>query len=142
MINKMSLGIAVTKSPFKKPSDEENFDLAQDVTIEEWDELFLNVLEVQDITLHKDESRIDFLDRRERLFQEILISKGYEMLWRICHFSMDAFYAHSEVEKLLEECLRLQQKTQNVLALSGLKKLIFASNKAHRVKSGIWLVSD
>jgi hypothetical protein len=113
----MSLGIAIAKSPFGKPTDDENFDIGQDISLDEWDELFLNVLEVPEITPNNGESRKDFLDRREKLFQEILTSKGYEMLGRICHFSQDAFFAVAEVKKLLEECLNLQQKTQNECAL-------------------------
>ena len=136
------LGIVITNTPFNKPSDGENFDLDQDISIDQWDELFLNVLKVPEITPYKDNSRNDFLDRRERLFQEILTSKGYEMLGRICHFSQDAFFAPIKVSKLLEECLDIQRKTNSELALSALESLIFACNEALKVKSGIWLISD
>lgn len=136
------LGISITNSPLSKPSDKNNFDLNQDIIIDEWDELFLNVLKVPEITPSKQESRINFLNRRETLFQEILTSKGYKLIGRICHFSQDAFYFNSEVETLLKECIDIQKKTQNSLALSGLNKLILACNKALSVNSGIWLVSD
>lgn len=136
------LSIAITNSPFRKPSDQKNFDIDQEISIDEWDELFLNFLKVPDITPRNNESRKDFLDRRERTFQEILTSKGYEMLGRICHFSRDAFFAPTEMGKLLEECVDAQQKTQNEYALTALEKLIFACNEALRVKNGIWLVAD
>jgi hypothetical protein len=137
-----TLSIAVTKSPFSKPSDEENFDIDQEIYLDEWEELFRNVLEVPEIKIHEGESSADFVDRQERSFQEYLMTKGYPMLGRIWFIYRDAFYDPSDVNKLLAECLELQQKAANEPALSTLKKLIFACREALRVKSGIWLISD
>ena len=88
------------------------------------------------------ESDEDFLSRRERLFQEDLIGKGYEMLGRIWYIFRDAFYAPSEVRKLLEECLDVQLKAESNEALSALEKLIYACNEALRVNSGVLLICD
>ncbi len=138
----MSLDIAVTKSPFSKPSDKENFDTGRYICIDESDDLFLIVLEVPEIERHKGENRKDFLYRREKLFQENLTIKGYEMLGRIWDYFRDAFYLPSEVSKLLEECLEVQQKTRNELASSALKSLIFGCNEALKANNGIWFISD
>lgn len=138
----MCLDIVVTKSPLTKPSDEENFDIGRYISVDEWHELFHNVFGVPEIERPIDEDRVAFLERRERLFKENLTSKGYEMLGRIWYILRDVYYLPSEIDKLLEECLEIQQKTQNELALSALQNLIFACNKALKVKSGVWLVSD
>ncbi len=139
----MALDITITKSPFGKPIDKENFDTGRWIEIDEWQQLFENVLQAPvEVQRFKDETRADFLVRKERLFKEHLTNNGYEMLGRIWYHLRDAFYAQSEVIKLLEECLSIKQKTQNKLALSALESLIFACNEAIQVKSGIWLVSD
>lgn len=138
----MGLDIVVTKSPFSKPGDKENFDTGREISIDEWYELFHNVLEVPEIKRHDVETSSDFLVRREISFQEDMISKGYEMMGRIWYIFRDVFYLPSEVNKLLEECLEIQQKTKNELVLSALENLIFACNQALKVKSGIWLISD
>lgn len=139
----MALDITITKSPFRKPTDKENFDTGKFIEVDEWQQLFENVLQAPvEIQRFEDETRADFLVRAERLFKEHLTNNGYEMLGRIWHYFRDAFYAQSEVAKLLEECLNVKQTTQNELALSALESLIFACNEAIKVKSGIWLISD
>jgi hypothetical protein len=138
----MCLDIVITKSPFTKPIDQENFDLNRYISIDEWHELFQNVLGVPEIERHISEDRVVFLVRRETLFKENMTSKGYEMLGRIWYILRDAYYLPSEIDKLLKECLEIKQKTQNELALSALENLIFACGKALKVRSGIWLVSD
>jgi hypothetical protein len=138
----MSLDIVITQSPFIKPIDEENFDTGRYISIDEWDELFHNVLGVPEIERHIDESREDFLKKRKRLFEQIIMERGYEMLGRIWYVFRDAFYAPSEVNKLLSECLEIQHETTNKMALSALESLIFACKQALKVDSGIWLISD
>lgn len=139
----MGLGISVENDPEGSRTDEQNFSTHQEIEIDEWEDLFQNVLHAPvEIERLADEDRVAFLDRQERLFQEDLTSKGYEMLGRIWYIFRDAFYAPSEVDKLLKECLELRQKTENKNALSALEKLIFACHEALKVKSGIFLVCD
>ncbi len=139
----MALDIAIVKNPFDEHSDEENFNSGLWIEIDEWGKLFEIVLQAPvEIKRLELENRADFLNRREKLFQEDLASKGYKMLGRIWYYFQDVFYEYSEVNILLEECLNVQQNTLNKSALSFLDKLIFACNEALRVKSGIMLVSD
>jgi hypothetical protein len=138
-----SLGISVERNPLSDQTDEENFYTGRWIEADEWEELFQNILQAPiEIERHKGEDRGDFLDRREKLFQEDLTSKGYEMLGRIWYIFSDAFFAPSEVDKLLKECLELQRKTENKKALSALEKLVFACNEALKVKSGVFLFCD
>ncbi len=138
-----TLGISVIKNPESEQTDEENFYTGRWIWVDEWEELFQNVLHAPiEIKPNKGESFLDFQARREKLFQEDLTSKGYEMLGRIWYIFSDAFFAPSEVDKLLKECLELQQKTENKKALSALEKLIFACNQALKVKSGVFLFCD
>lgn len=139
----MGLGISVVNDPESDHKDEQNFSTHLELEIDEWGDLFENVLGAP-IEMERlvNEDRAAFLIRRERLFQEDLTSKGYEMLGRIWYYFSDVFYALSEIDKLLQECLELREKTENKNALSALEKLIFACNKALKVKSGIFLAAD
>jgi hypothetical protein len=137
-----TLDIVITESPFSKPSNEENFDTGRQIYLDEWEDLFRNVLKVPDIEKCIDEFYADRVKREKMSFQLNLTNNGYEMLGRIWFIFSDAFYLPSEVNKLLEECLDVQQKTKNELALSALESLIFGCNEALKVKSGVWLVSD
>jgi hypothetical protein len=139
----MGLGIAVANDPESDHTDEQNFSTHREMEFDEWKDLFQNVLHAPtEIERLEGEDRADFLDRRERLFKEDLASKGYEMLGRIWYMFSDAFFAPSEIDKLLDECLEIQQKTENKNALSALEKLIFACHEALKVKSGIFLACD
>ena len=138
-----TLSISIEKNPLSNQVDNENFYTGRWIEFNEWHDLFQNVLQAPiEIEQLDGEDSSDFLDRRERLFQADLTSKGYEMLGRIWYIFRDAFYAPSEVRKLLEECLEVQHKTENKNALSALEKLIFACNEALKVKSGIFLSCD
>lgn len=122
---------------------QESLWLNQWIESDEWEELFQNVLHAPiDIEQIEGEPYLEFEDRQKRLFQEDLTGKGYEMLGRIWDILSDAFFAPSEVDKLLKECLEIQQKTENKNALSALEKLIFACHEALKVKSGIFLACD
>lgn len=138
----MGLDIVITNSPLRKPSDKENFDLGRQIGVDEWHNLFYSVLNVPELKVNEYESSADFLQRREKSFHEYLTNKGYEMLGRIWYIFRDSFYKPSEIDILLKECIDVQQKTQNTLALMALENLIYACNEAIRVKSGIWLISD
>lgn len=139
-----TLDIAVKKNPFGE-WDESKGDHHTDLGIEpdEWEQLFFNVLQApQDVIYFDGEDMSEYYKRRERLFQENLKNKGYEMLGRIWYIYRDASYLPSEINKLLEECLEVQKKTNNVPALSALKKLIIGCNKALEIGSGLRLLSD
>jgi hypothetical protein len=139
----MGLGISVENDPESSHTDEQNFSTHQEMEIDEWEDLFQNVLHAPiEIERLAGEDRAAFLDRREGLFQEDLTGKGYEMLGRIWYYFSDAFYAPSEVDRLLKECIELRQTTENKNALSALEKLIFACHEALKVKSGIFLCCD
>lgn len=138
----MSLDIAITKTPVRKPVDSENFDTGRYIGVDEWYELFHKTLKIPEISPNQDESFIDFENRRKRLFQDNMTNKGYKMLGRIWYYFSDAFYDSSEVSRLLEECLEIQKFTQSAQSKSAIENLIFACNEALKVKSGIWLISD
>ncbi|HST54258.1 MAG TPA: hypothetical protein VLJ61_19785 [Pyrinomonadaceae bacterium] len=139
----MGLGISVQDDPESLHSYGENLSTYPELEINEWEELFINVLGAPvEIERIADEDRQSFLARRERLFKEDLTGKGYEMLGRIWYVFRDVFYAPCEVDKLLEECLELQHKTENKIAFSGLEKRIFACHEALKFKSGIFLACD
>ena len=139
----MGLDIYIQNDPSSEQPDEKNFNLGQRIWVDEWEALFQNVLHAPiELERLEGEDRAAFLSRQERSFQEDLTSKGYEMLGRIWYIFSDAFFSPSEVNKLLEECLELKQKTEDEKALSALEKLIFACHESLKVKSGIFLACD
>lgn len=138
-----TLGISIENDPLSDKTDEQNFSTGRWIAFDEWRELFQNVLHAPvEVERLEGEDHADFLNRRERLFQEDLTSKGYEMLGRIWYIFSDAFFAPSEVDKLLKECMELRQKAENEKALSALEKFIFACHEALKVKSGVFLTCD
>jgi hypothetical protein len=137
------LDISITSDLLNEQADAQNISVNRWLDFNEWLELFENVLQAPvEIERLEDENFQDYHARRERLFQEDLTGKGYEMLGRIWYIFSDAFFHPSEIDKLLEECLELQQKTEYKHALSALEKLIHACNEALKVKSGIFLACD
>ena len=139
----MPLDIVIAKNPLSDRTDEESFFTGQWLEVDEWRALFQNVLHAPtEIPPDEGESFNDFELRRERLVQEDLTGKGYEMLGRIWFYFSDAFFAPLEVDKLLKECIELRQKAENKKALSALEKLITACHEAIKVKSGVFLACD
>lgn len=140
----MGLDIFVAEEePLSGKTDDRNFHTNQRIWYDEWDDLLQNVLQSPIETERLEgEDRAAFDDRRERMIQEDLASKGYPMLGRIWYYFSDAFYARSEIEQLLKECLELQQKTESKNASSALEKLVFACRQALEVKSGMFLACD
>lgn len=139
----MGLGISVASDAENYRVDEQNFSTHREFEIDEWEDLFQNVLHAP-IELERlaGEDRTAFLDRRKRLFQEDLTNKGYEMLGRVWYVFRDTFFTPPEVKKLLKECMELRQKTENKNALSALEKLIAACHEALKAQSGIFLACD
>lgn len=139
----MGLGISVTNDPENAHTDEQNFSTRRELELDEWDELFINVLHAPvEIERLADEDRAAFLNRREKLFREDMEAKGYGMLGRMWYVFRDTYYSPTEAGKLLEECLEIRRRTETPKALSALEKLIYACHEALRVKSGIFLACD
>lgn len=137
----MSLHIGVKKEP-RGRWDEKKGDrhLHLFITDREWEQLFHDVLlvPINEPYIHSDEQDEHF----KMLFQENLKDKGYEMLGRIWDVYDDVFYFPSDINKLLEECLEVQQKTENIVVIAILEKIIFACQEALKVKSGLSLRAD
>ena len=90
----------------------------------------------------KGESSFDYDERTKKRFLETAKEKGCEMLGRIWFWYDDASYLPSEINKLLEECLKLKEKAQNPDQLIAMDKLITACEEALKTDSGIFLGSD
>jgi hypothetical protein len=137
-----TLQLAVIMNPFGE-WDPNKGDHHTDLEIEEdeWCELFYKVLGVPERWKEVD-GQLEPVEFSEAQFKEILTGKGYPMLGRIWFMYRDANYLPSEVSKLLEECLKIQKKTENVSALSALGKLIAACYEAIKINSGLCLLSD
>jgi hypothetical protein len=139
----MGLGITIKTDPESAHVDEQNFSTHRDLELDEWDELFIDVFHAPvEVERVAGEDRAAFLNRRKALFQEDMKAKGYEMLGRMWYVFRDTYYSPTEVDKLLEECLEIRQRTETPKALSALEKLIYACHEALRVKSGIFLACD
>ena len=139
----MGLGIAIVAEAESAHVDEQNFSTHRELELDEWDELFIDVLHAPvEVERVAGEDRAAFLNRQKALFQEDMKAKGYEMLGRMWYVFRDTYYSPTEVDKLLEECLEIRQRTETPKALSALEKLIYACHEALRVKSGIFLACD
>lgn len=140
-----NLRLVIMKQP-NGSWDENKGDRHLNVEIDggEWNDLFNNVLEIPKSPIKQLEGEgYDKYDERQKIwFQETLRSKRYEMLGHIWDMYDDAIYLPSEINQLLEECLKLNKKTQNQYALLALEKLIYGCNEALKTKSGLRLISD
>lgn len=54
----------------------------------------------------------------------------------------DAFYAPEEIDDFRRECLSVQSKTENAMALKGLDKLICGCDEASKDKLGLFMAYD
>ncbi len=139
----MGLSIAVTKNPDGKWDGNKSDYGIGNIEADEWDELFVNVLQSpREVPNIKGETSHQWSIRMEKAFKEGLAHKGYTMLGRIWGYYEDAEFLPSDVTQLLAECLELQKKTQDEKALSALRKLILACNGALKINSGISLRCD
>jgi len=107
----------------------------------EWEALFFDVLHCPEPEPYGEGMDIREYDNHFRIrFQHSI--PEFPMLGRLWDTYRDVGYAPEQVKKLLEECVRIQAKTQNMSALEGLRKLILACNEALQAGSGLFLVSD
>jgi hypothetical protein len=67
---------------------------------------------------------------------------GFPLLSRIRGPFHDAVFEANEVGALREECLQVQNRTSNPLALEGIKKLLLICDRAQNLKLSIYLVSN
>ncbi len=88
------------------------------------------------------ESYINRQERLKQMYFEAAKKRGYKMLGRIWYFYDDAIYLSSEINQLLEECLKLKDKARNSGQSAAVDKLIIACNEALKTESGIFLGSD
>ena len=137
------LDIFIEKFPQSYRIDGEKFYAGRSINADEWEGLFENVLHAPvELERLEGETHEEYFFRMEKVFREDVTNKGYEMLSHIWAMFSDAFFAPSEVSKLLEECLELQRTTENQNALSALEKLIYVCHEALKVKGGIFLACD
>lgn len=139
----------------KNPDDENSWDTVKgdhhtDFEIEgqEWEELIFKVLQAPEFEKYVEGEDVDaYYERQEKQLREDLTGKGYPMLRRLwCSFIWFNYrnisYAPSDIHQLLAECLILQKRTENVYALSALRKLIAACYDAINTDSGLCLHTD
>ena len=88
------------------------------------------------------ESYDDHENRIKNEYLKVAKEKGYEMLGRIWYWYENVSYFPSEINQLLEECLRFKEKAQNSAQVTASDKLITACNEAMKISSGIFLASD
>ncbi len=67
---------------------------------------------------------------------------GFALLSRIRGPFHDAVFEANEVGALREECLQVENRTSNPLALEGIKKLLLICDRAQNLKLSIYLVSN
>lgn len=139
-----ALDIVVTKNPTENwDSKQGDHFTGMQIKPDEWEDLFQNVLQSPQIRFNVgNETFNTYYERQRTVFQSDLENKGFEMLGRIWDIYQDAYYMPSEINKLLEECLKIQQVSQSAKAMSALKKIICACRKALDTKSGIFFASD
>lgn len=67
---------------------------------------------------------------------------GFPMLSRIRGPFYDAVFEADDVTALRQECLQVQNRTANPLALAGIKTLLLICDRAQNLKLSIYFVSD
>ena len=67
---------------------------------------------------------------------------GFPMLSRIRGPFHDAVFEADDVNALRQECLQVQSRTANPLALAGIKTLLLICDRAQNLKLSIYFVSN
>lgn len=103
-----------------------------------------NLLNVKLAPTKKSDSEdyVDYNERLKRRYIKVATEKGYKMLGRFSDCYENVIFLSSETEELLEECLKLKEKTKNSDAIIALDKLIKTCNEALKTNSGIFFGSD
>jgi hypothetical protein len=139
-----ALDICLIKNPLDKWNQEKGDRYSgMQITWDEWSDLFYNVLNVQKPDEYANvESYNEFNARQRHLFEEDLRCKGFPLLGRIADIYEDSCFLSDEVPDLLNECLSIAQKAEDILAKNALNKLITVCVEAKKGDFGIVLVSD
>ena len=112
-----------------------------DLDADRWGALFFNVLNCPEADPYIPGADINDHTERFRIqFQRHL--SDLPMLGRMWDFYNDAWYAPEEIERLREECLKVQAGASNTLALEGLGLLLRACDEASAARLGLLLVAD
>ena len=149
----MSFNICIKKNPIYEwtvENPKSNWDASQgdrhlnfDFDGQDFTELqnFLDI-RLQETKQREDESYEEHEEKLKNEYLKIATEKGYEMLGRIWYWYESVSYLPSEINHLLEECLKFKEHSQNQNQLTAANKLITASNEALKSSSGIFLASD
>ena len=121
-----------------QPTSEFDKPIHYGLTLHEWRAIFLDVLAKDD-----DESAKQLI----RLNYESIVELGdpipaYPLLSHIKGLLWDSSFEPDEVQPLLEECVKLLESTDNVVARRGLEKLIRVCDEARRSGLGIVMLAD
>jgi hypothetical protein len=112
-----------------------------DLGNDHWGSLFFDVLNCPEADPYiPGEDINEHTERFRRKFQRHL--SDLPMLGRMWEFYNDAWYAPEEITPLRGECLRVQARTSNPLALEGLGLLIRGCDEASAVGLGLFLAAD
>lgn len=137
-----SLRIVIKKNPLGNwdPSLGDHH-LNVEIEPDEWEELFFDLVgagssQVQ--AVETSEINNDTENRKDSDFRR----REYPLLARISDIYRDVVYLPPEISSLHSECLRAQKNTEQAGALSALRKLLVASEKALASGAGLRLLSD
>ena len=109
----------------------------------EWEALFLNVLEcpdVDEVTLLPNEDTTEWQMRYARKFNQAIPT--YPMLGRMWDMFIYVSYNPDEIDRLRHECLKIQSTTSNEEAQAALTKLLAACDEASKLGFGLLFVPD
>jgi hypothetical protein len=109
----------------------------------EWGALFYEVLDCPkpDENSFVSGESVSAQHERYRLeFQQAMPS--YPMLSRIWDTYIDVKYKPEEISQLRDECQTVKAGTDNLLALEGLNKLIYACDEALKQGLGLYMACD
>ncbi len=140
----MSFVICIKKNPmgeWNKSQGDRHLDF--DFDGKDFNELhnFLNI-RLPPAKQQNGENYVDFEERLKNEYLGATKEKGYEMLGRIWYWYQSVAYLPSEINQLLEECIKFKEKAQNRDQSVASDKLITACSEAMKTNSGIFLGSD
>lgn len=133
-----SLDICIAKNPAASDWGVGDYYSGMQLHPDEWEALFLGVFGVEEAVDYESSS----FEEQEEAFQTFVAGQGFPMLSRIWHIYQDAYFLADEVDQLHGECVRLEAKTDDPIALKGLDKIKRGCMQAVNALSGVAFVSD
>jgi|ERR1700722_1566344 len=121
------------------PTSKNDQCLEYGLTLREWRAIFLDVLADNDDSTSK-----VFIAKH----YDSIVERGPEpipdfpMLSRITGLHWDVDFESEEVKLLREECVKLRQSTENLVALRGLEKLVEICDEAWQGELAICMLCD